>query len=326
MAIANQRLTRNNFDFLRFLFAGTVCLVHAYHLSGYEQLAVILVALSSEVAVKAFFVVSGFLIVMSYERSSTFISYVNKRFRRIYPAYFVVIILCAFGLVAVSSESVADYFSLGWLKYLAGNLAFLNFVEHDLPGVFIDNEMQAVNGALWTLKIEVMFYMCVPVFVYLFRKYGHLLIIVSVYLLSVLYVSIFAKLAEETGSSVFLVLGRQLPGQLSYFMVGAFYYYYLPVFERQVRYFLLCAVAFFILDYYFGLFLLEPFYLSTLVVYFGLFMYLGNFGKYGDFSYGVYILHFPIIQLFIHYGWFGNNPWLFLLFIIITTLLAALII
>jgi hypothetical protein len=35
----NPRLTRNNFDLLRLLFAATVCLVHAYDLSGYPQLA-----------------------------------------------------------------------------------------------------------------------------------------------------------------------------------------------------------------------------------------------------------------------------------------------
>lgn len=30
------RLKKNNFDLLRLLFAGTVCLVHAHTLSGFE--------------------------------------------------------------------------------------------------------------------------------------------------------------------------------------------------------------------------------------------------------------------------------------------------
>jgi peptidoglycan/LPS O-acetylase OafA/YrhL len=41
-----------------------------------------------------------------------------------------------------------------------------------------------------------------------------------------------------------------------------------------------------------------------------LFPFLGNFGKYGDFSYGVYIVHFPIVQLLIAYGNFERAPWL----------------
>src|SRR5205814_8049913 len=35
----SPRLARNNFDLLRLLFAGTVCLVHAYQLSGRPELA-----------------------------------------------------------------------------------------------------------------------------------------------------------------------------------------------------------------------------------------------------------------------------------------------
>jgi hypothetical protein len=44
----------------------------------------------------------------------------------------------------------------------------------------------------------------------------------------------------------------------------------------------------------------EPIALGILVIYLALiFPYLGRFGKYGDFSCGIYILHFPILQLFI---------------------------
>ncbi len=66
--------------------------------------------LSSGMAVKGFFVLSGFLIFMSFERSTSLSSYAMKRIRRIYPAYFTVVMLCAFGMVAVSSHSVAEYF------------------------------------------------------------------------------------------------------------------------------------------------------------------------------------------------------------------------
>jgi peptidoglycan/LPS O-acetylase OafA/YrhL len=320
----NPRLTRNNFDLLRLLFAGTVGLVHSYELSGYPELGWIVRILSSAVAVKAFFVVSGFLIFMSFERSSSISSYARKRIRRIYPAYFTVVMLCAIFLVAVSSKSIGDYFSLAWIKYLVANLAFLNFLQPTLPGVFDSNKLAAVNGALWTLKIEAMFYLAVPLFVFLMRRFSRLPILILVYCASVAYALLFAAVAARTGSGAYVEVGRQLPGQLSYFMAGAALYYFLPLFERRIGYLLPAAVLILAANMSFPLPLLEPFALATVVVFFGLFLYVGNFGKYGDFSYGFYILHFPVIQLVLHAGWFRESPWYFLLAVMLITITAAI--
>ena len=205
---SNSRLTENNFDLLRLLFSGIVVLVHAYELSGFQQLGIFTRVLSSTVAVKAFFVVSGFLIFMSYERSTTISAYSNKRIRRIYPAYFTVVMLCAIGLIAVSTKNIGDYLSLTWVKYVFANLAFLNFLQPTLPGVFDSNKLTAVNGALWTLKVEAMF-LSVPLFVFLFRKFARFPILILVYCASVAYAEFFAIVAERTGSEIYMELGRQ---------------------------------------------------------------------------------------------------------------------
>jgi peptidoglycan/LPS O-acetylase OafA/YrhL len=320
----NSRLTKNNFDLLRLLFAGTVLLVHAYELSGFHQLSIFASVLSSAVAVKAFFVVSGFLIFMSFERSETTIDYARKRIRRIYPAYFAVVILCATFLLTVSSRNISDYFSFTWLKYVFTNLVFLNFLQPTLPGVFDLNKISTINGALWTLKIEAMFYLTVPIFVFAFRKFSHFWVLILVYCLSVAYAEFLAATAERTGSGIYVELGRQLPGQLSYFMAGAFLYYFLPLFERRVVYFLAASVLTLSVNLFFPLPVLEPFALAVIVVFFGLFLYAGNFGKYGDFSYGVYILHFPLIQLLLFSGWFRESPWYFLIASISITSVAAI--
>lgn len=319
----SPRLSRNNFDLLRLAFAGTVCLVHSYDLSGFQQLAGFARFLSSAVAVKGFFAVSGFLIFMSFERSSSLSSYARKRIRRIYPAYFTVVMLCALGLFAVSSASVADYFSLAWGRYVLANLVFLNFLQPGLPGVFQGNAVTAVNGALWTLKIEVMFYLMVPLLVFLFRRFSHFPVLVLVYCLSVAYAALLGAAAQRTGAAVYLELARQLPGQLSYFIGGAFLYYFLPLFERHHAWFLLAAAAVLAVNASYPLPLLEPFALATVVTFFGLYLYLGNFGKYGDFSYGVYIIHFPVIQLLVHSACFAESPWLFLGSVILLTGIAA---
>ena len=59
-------------------------------------------------------------------------------------------------------------------------------------------------------------------------------------------------------------------------------------------------------------------------MFFGLFLYVGNIGRFGDFSYGVYILHFPIIQLLVQSDWFGESAWYFLLAVILITATGAI--
>jgi peptidoglycan/LPS O-acetylase OafA/YrhL len=302
-----DRFRHNNFDLLRFLFAGTVMLEHAYVLSQRPELAFLDDWLSSEVAVRAFFVVSGLLVFMSWDRTRDLARYAEKRARRIYPAYFTVVVACALLLCLVSAQGLSAYFGADWLKYLAANLTFLNFLAPTLPGVFDGNEFREVNGALWTLKVEVMFYLAVPLVAWLFDRLGRLRVMVALYVLSVLYAWGCAQLAAG-GSTVWGMLGRQLPGQLCYFMVGALWYYYLGFFERHAWKLAAAAAALAVLHRFLPVAALEPLWLGTLVVYFGFFFYAGNFGRYGDFSYGIYILHFPIIQVLVFFGVFAWSP------------------
>ncbi len=325
LPLDHPRLKKNNFDLLRLLLALTVCFVHAAELSGFSALAALPEYLSSRIAVQAFFVVSGFLIVMSYERSSSLSSYTSKRIRRIYPAYVTVILLAALGLVLVSRLSLTEYFSFTWVKYLLANLTFLNFLQSTLPGVFEANRMPAVNGALWTLKVEVMFYFSVPVLVYCLRRVPRLPLLILVYVLSIGYAQLLLGASIRTENPFYEQLARQLPGQLCFFIAGAALFYYLPFFERHIRLFVSLATVVLLVHHWTPLPWLQPAALAVIVLFFGLFLYAGNFGKYGDFSYGVYILHFPLIQLLLNAGWSEEYAWSFLGTAVCLTLLGAIL-
>jgi peptidoglycan/LPS O-acetylase OafA/YrhL len=304
----SQRLKHNNFDLLRFLFAVMVCLIHTYEVSGQKELAWLTTICSSKLAVESFFIISGFLIFMSYEKSTSLGSYFSKRLRRIYPAYFIIILLSAVLLSQVSELPAHDYFSSAWLKYLATNLTFLNFLHPTLPGVFPHNAMPAINGSLWTLKIEVIFYAAAPCIVYLFNRFGRLPVAFTLYILSALFLCITTSQAAINGSTFWLLLSHQFPAQLMYFISGALLYYYLPLFERRLPYFLIASLGIFVAHFFYPLSFLEPLTLAVLVVFLGLYGYLGNFAKYGDFSYGFYLIHFPIIQLLVYLQCFQRAP------------------
>lgn len=310
----DPRLRVNNFDLLRFLFAFLVFLVHAYILSGAESLSILSEVFSTEIAVKSFFVVSGFLIFMSYENSRDIKNYFSKRVRRIYPAYFFVVVASTLLGGLFSTYSWREYFSLQVLKYLAANLMFLNFLQPSLPGLFENNTLQAVNGALWTLKVEVMFYLLVPLVVMAFRKFGRMPVMLLLYICSVGYSMAMESLASKTGAGFYLELQRQLPGQLAFFLAGAAGYYYFQYLAKYAQWLVLIALAIFVLRSWLPLAAVQPVALGIIVIYFAcVFPCVGNFGKYGDFSYGIYIVHFPILQLLVSRGLFKQYPWLMLL-------------
>jgi peptidoglycan/LPS O-acetylase OafA/YrhL len=299
----------NNFDLIRFCLASTVFLVHSHVLSQNAALAPLSRFLSSDIAVKAFFVVSGFLVFQSYERSRSLSDYAAKRVRRVYPAYAAVILLAAAAGALVTTVPLEQYFSGQLLRYLAANLVFLNFLAPTLPGVFTGNLFEEVNGALWTLKIEVMFYLSVPVIAWLIRRLGLLPVTAVLYVGSVAYFLGLSHLADVMSRPFFDQLARQLPGQLAFFMAGALLYYRFDALRRWLLPAACVSVLLLALHLPYVDPWLQPICLAFVVigVAFG-FPYLGNFGRFGDFSYGIYILHFPILQWMVWQGWFAANP------------------
>jgi len=277
-----------------------------------------------ELAVQGFFVISGFLIFMSYANSSSLREYFVKRVRRLYPAYVFTIFLFAVLLSVFSSLDVWQYFlSAPFIKYIFNNLLFLNYRQPCLPGgVFEGNPLCAVNGALWTIKIEVMFYIVVPLIFILTDRYHKSLIFISIYLASVLYHLFFTYIHVNAE------LARQLPGQLMFFVAGGVLFSYFDQYERY-RYVLLApSLVIFVVNhwafspvvYYF-----YPLALSIIVIYVAMSLrYLGNFGKIGDLSYGIYIYHFSIIQLFVSLGLFARNPYGSILGLVAVTVLLSL--
>jgi len=298
----------NNFDLLRLLLAIIVVIVHTAELSQIETLHYFSRFFSSVIAVDSFFIVSGFLIFMSYQNSSSLLRYSSKRVRRIFPAYSSVILLCAFLLYFISTKSFGDYFGIEFFRYIIFNLFTLNFIQPTLAGVFESNPLQAINGALWTIKIEVAFYIVVPLIVYLFSKANKLLVLSSIYLLSILYSMILMGLFESTNLELYLKLEKQIFGQLAFFVSGALLYYYYDFFTKYSLYLLGVAIILLLINnFLIEIYFLYPLALSIVIIYFATQLhYLGNFGRFGDLSFGLYIWHFPVVQVFVHYNLFDS--------------------
>jgi peptidoglycan/LPS O-acetylase OafA/YrhL len=305
---------RNNFDFLRFLFAFIVVMAHTVTLSGNPDLAELSFLFDSEISVYGFFIISGFLITKSCLTSKNFNAYLAKRSKRLLPAYVFVVLMCALTFSLLSSYDLAEYFtSSGLLKYVISNLLFLNFLQPNLPGVFEHNNLQAINGALWTIKVEVSFYLILPILFHFLRRVKKLFTVNVI--LGVIYISAFIYRyvcdlgLQHSGIGIFKELGYQLPGVVNYFVVGMALLINYDFVRSNEKYLTTVALAIFIAHYFTKMdYLLAP-SLGMIIFYTAYHCRrLNNWGKHGDISYGIYIFHFPLIQILVSFGLFAMYP------------------
>ncbi|WP_245902705.1 acyltransferase family protein [Flavobacterium aciduliphilum] len=315
--------SNNCFDFLRFFFAINIVLSHLWQLSQSKSLFFLSYISDSGIAVKGFFVISGFLVAKSYITTPSLKFYFLKRAKRILPAYIFVVLISVVGLSFFSNHTVFDYFTTSnTYSYLGWNLIFLNFVHPCLPGLFENNLMCAVNGALWTIKVEEGFYLILPFIFYSITKLKRAtLVLFLIYIGSLLYWYLMDSYLQKP------LLAKQLPGYLCYFVVGIFLFLNFDRLQHYKLRFFLVATALFLVSFFsqikIDFFYPAAFGIIVIVSAYSL-PFFNAFGKYGDFTYGIYIFHFPLIQLFRQYNLFEkHNPYFVAIVLLFVLFVAA---
>lgn len=317
-------MNKNNFDGVRIGLALIVVFAHLSALTQLGDFKYFKYIFDSNFAVKGFFSISGFLVTRSYLTSKNSLEYAEKRFRRIYPAYVTTILLCLFIGAYTTTLSPPDFFKAPqtW-RYVISNALFLNFLQPTLPSALVGNPIHTLNGSLWTIKVEVMLYLCVPPMLYLFKRFGTITTATILVTLSIIWVCLFDIFYNgNVGDEI----ARQLPGQLSYFAIGSLFAVNAKLLSH-IKWIAFPSLAMlFAVSNIYAKLLLDPIAYSTIVIYLSTSAFRSmNFGKYGDISYGIYLYHFPIIQLLIFLGLFESNAWLGFTSTLMLTLFFALV-
>jgi peptidoglycan/LPS O-acetylase OafA/YrhL len=322
---SNQRL--NNFDALRLLAAFQVAFYHGtsiLHLQdpgGWVGWIWGLGRLFPGVPI--FFAISGFLIAQSFERNrNRFSSYVEARILRIYPALLLVGCLGATMLLLLGFfkgvplwKCAAWFFStLAW-----GSSINPEFLRGFGTGVW--------NGSLWTISVELSFYVFLPIAYFLFDSRKRLLDRIFVLLLAAsvfLFMAFDGLIWGQTKSVGVLtkIVWFSLPGNLWMFLFGTL----------AVRYFARIRWLFegkFLI--WFSLLLIVgcvpaagwPFAASAghlfcqRLLLAGMTFSAAFSGRklsalllHGqDLSYGLYLFHAPIFNLFFQFGLERSRTW-----------------
>lgn len=292
----------NNFDFLRFLAATAVIFSHSFPLTSGSNADEPLYRFThgqstiGDLSVDVFFIISGFLITQSYDRRKNVISFARSRILRIFPGLIFVVLLSIFVLgPTVTSLPVNVYFhnhqTYSYLKEL-----ILPTVQVKLPGVFPNNPFPAaVNGSLWSLRYEFIFYIVVGFLgaVRLLRKPIPASLFILALAVSIIHGGLYADLFRNFSAGMILYIFRDKIPMNKYLAFAC-----IPVLLLS------CITGGFTLAFaIFGAYLLVFIAVTPTIKTYG-------FGKHGDFSYGLYIFAFPIQQT-ITWLFKGNlNPFL----------------
>lgn len=222
----------NNLDIVRYYLSFAVLFAHFAELTGTANYF----PTSSYTAVGGFFMLSGFLVFFSYLRSKSLKQYFLRRAQRILPPYIAIVLLCAVGGVFITNLSAGDYFSSSqFWQYLGANLTFANFLQPSLPGVFEGQVYESVNGSLWTMKVEVLLYLSIPLAAWLMMRSSRVWALVLIYVLSYIYKVWMGHMYVESGEMIYRIMQRQVGGQLLFFYSGVAILMYFDYFQRHIR-------------------------------------------------------------------------------------------
>lgn len=314
----------NNLDIVRYYLSFAVLFAHFAELTGSANYF----PTSSYTAVGGFFMLSGFLVFYSYLRSKSLKQYFLRRAKRIMPPYIAIVLLCAVGGMFITNLSVGEYFSsLQFWQYLGANLTFANFLQPALPGVFDGQVYESVNGSLWTMKVEVLLYLSIPLSAWLMMRSSRVWALVLIYVLSYLYKVWMGHMYVESGEMIYRIMQRQVGGQLLFFYSGVAILMYFDYFQRHIRLLFPIALAVGIASKFVNWFdAIEPLCIAIVIIGFAYncrwFVWMR---RYDNIAYDIYLFHYPVIQLVVYWGLPERNIYLALAVVIGMTLLLSLL-
>ncbi|PSD31864.1 hypothetical protein A7X88_06805 [Stenotrophomonas maltophilia] len=303
----------NNFDAMRIIAALVVIFGHAHPLSAQPDPTLLGSAVQS-VAVKIFFVVSGFLVAKSWWSDPHIGRFLLRRGLRLFPALFVLLALTVLALGPLfTTLPIGEYLvSEGTIRYFVYNIAL--YPVYALPGVFADNPYpSAVNGSLWSLPVEVSMYLLLPVLATIAAIAKSRTVFVAISLIGVALSLNYLLAVPAESQVVWWGTGSRSVADVGpYFFLGAIIA--ITPMERVLNpgcaLFLVAIAALFQLPQYWMQQLMLMVVLPYVVLSFSTIAtpFISKAGRFGDPSYGIYLYGFPVQQALFAIGGSKMGP------------------
>jgi peptidoglycan/LPS O-acetylase OafA/YrhL len=310
-------LRKNNVDLVRLICALQIMFLHTgFHLKIQGQsafIATIYRFLFLIPGIPILFAVSGYFIAMTYSRKPILKPYMRNRFLRMYPGLwaclaFTCISMTVFGFINLENIQKPQFW--GWLL---GQLTVGHFYT---PSFFKGFSVGNPNGSLWTIFVEVQFYILVPLVWYFAKNLRRFWYITTVMAIIGIVSSYYMP---ATGTMMHKFASITIIPYFPFFWIGITLYVFAdkvaPFIEGKGLWWLSAYIAFII---YFG-FLHRDYHFSYFPDMFSrvgmAFWAVACFScaftarhltdkwlKGADFSYGIYIYHMPLVGIVLEAG------------------------
>ncbi|MCD6010984.1 MAG: acyltransferase [Flavipsychrobacter sp.] len=253
--------------------------------------------MNGNLAVSYFYVLSGFVLYISYSPGyGSYRSYFKKRLARIAPAYylalgwFILVFFCIY-------KNIYTHGVMVQIIYCA------LFIQTYIPEYAI-----VLNTAAWSISVEMFFYIVFPLLLFFQKKKEQLFIVftIVIFLLTQILFHIFFKndFTQTNNFSFFMYNPLMHINQFLVGMVGGYWFMHRRPFKKRIPFMplaLFCVILlgltlkpihlFFDVGLFAPLFLL---FIISVAVYDPVFLNSRPLVFLGEISYGIYILQFPV--------------------------------
>jgi peptidoglycan/LPS O-acetylase OafA/YrhL len=336
----------NNFNLLRLLAAMQVLVGHVS-----THLHIDIGPLGSIIAqfpgVPIFFTISGFLIMSSFDRDKNIKRFFVKRILRIYPALWICFIFTFITLLFFKGISINQLKSRTILFWVfCQNTIF----QYYTPDILRGWGVSTTNGSLWTIPVELEFYALIPLLFFFLKNVSIELKLLLLFIISYSINMLISPFIDSVNETILIKLIKvSVFPHLFNFICGCAMYHKWDKIKGTIEdkgiFWLLLYCSYFIIvsfilrlynrSYYpniLGLIATILLSITTISLAYTYKTISNKILKDIDISYGIYIYHGPIINIFLalnvsdkflsYGGHIVNNMMVFLIFLIITFFLA----
>lgn len=166
--------------------------------------------------VDLFFMISGFVILLTLEGRNDWKSFLHRRAIRLYPAYWVVVSFTAILIyINLANDLTAKLVELNWEKYFANLSMIQSYMNYG-----------DLDGPYWTLLIEWQFYVLIAITLFI-GKGRYILLPAIVLTTFILFLElIYQPLNPKNFREIWDYIARnlQLIGHIPFFLAGMLFY------------------------------------------------------------------------------------------------------